>query len=132
MSLPTLTKNAYGSVDILLKQGETFEIILALIDKSKDPPEPLDLTGYTARGQIRKDPSSNIVAGTFTCSILPDGKVKVYMEASQTAAIPAGKKVTDSQSHYQYDIELEDSTGRVLRILQGKLVVDPEVTKNAP
>ncbi len=127
-----LTKNKDGTVDILLKQGSTFEIVLLVKDKSVDPPVPLDLTGYTARGQIRKTPLSVDKVTDFTCTILDppsSGQVKVFLSATVTASIPAGKTATDATSKYVYDIELADQTGRVTRVLQGRIFVDPEVTK---
>ncbi|RLG68959.1 hypothetical protein DRN93_01450 [archaeon] len=121
--------NRDGSVDLIAKQGATWEFTIELTQENGDP---VDLTGYTGRGQIRKDYSSEDYEAQFTVEVLSpetDGKVKVSLDADTTAGIEAGSSYEDSASMYVYDIELVGADNYVMRVLQGKLYVDPEVTK---
>jgi hypothetical protein len=83
--------------------------------------DPKDLSDYTAAAQMRKSYFTN-TAIDFTAEItLPeDGEVTISLTAEETSAIKAGR--------YVYDIEItgEDET---LRVLEGIVVINPEVTK---
>ena len=88
---------------------------------------PINLTGYTAALQVRSDassptavlslssPSSGITITGAT------GLVAVTASAAQTGAIDAGT--------YVYDLEITSSTGVVTRLVQGQIVVSPQVTR---
>jgi len=88
--------------------------------------EGFDLTGYTARGKIRKSYS----ASTFTSfttgitifdSLVQSDFVTLTLTATQTAALKAGR--------YVYDVELVQ--GNVItRILEGQMEVLPSVSQS--
>lgn len=104
-------------VNLIVDQGSTFSAAFELLDEFD---EPLDLSAYTARGQMRKHYSSN-TAYPFTCS-LETGELVISIDAVQTANI--------SPERYVYDIELVDaSANSVVRIVEGFVTVTPEVTK---
>lgn len=103
--------------NILIEQGTTFSIIFELTD---DFDEPLDVTDYTARGQMRKHHYSNSYTN-FTCT-LNTGELKVSLDADQTALLEPIRHV--------YDIELIDNVANtVTRIVEGYVTVTPEATK---
>ena len=109
-----------GIYNITIEQGATFEITLTI--KQGDG-NPVDLSGYTARSQIREKVSSLAAAGAFVVTFpepRTEGKLKMSLAASATALLPARV--------YAYDLELE-SAGRVERLLEGKVVVSAEVTR---
>jgi hypothetical protein len=83
--------------------------------------DPKDLTDYTAAAQMRKSYYTN-TSVSFTAEItLPeDGEVTISLTAVQTSAIKAGR--------YVYDIEITGD-GETLRVLEGIVVINPEVTK---
>lgn len=113
--------NEDNSVDLEGKQGCTWEISLELKDGDGNP---FVLTGYSCRGQIRRNYNSTSPTANFTCDIIPpytDGKIKISLADDITAAIP--------RKRYVYDIEIESSDGKTSRILEGKLYIDPEATK---
>lgn len=118
------------TVDIYGKQGSTWTIPL---DLQNPDGTTFDVTGWSGRGIIRKDPTTGTVSGTFTVvtgSNSYGGNLLISMTAAQTAALVAGKTQGDSLSAYQYDIELyRGNPEEVVRIIQGKLYVDPECTK---
>lgn len=101
--------------NLSIDQGSTFEVDVNITDENGDP---LDITGYTSAGQIRKSyASSNAV--NFT-TLLTSGNITLKLTANQTANITAGR--------YVYDVELTKA-GVVTRIIEGLVTVRPEVTR---
>lgn len=102
--------------NLVVDQGTTFATSIEILDQND---EAIDVTGYTARGQIRKHyTSSNSVS--FTTG-LSNGTLVISLTANQTANIVAGR--------YVYDVELIDLNGVVVRILEGIVTITPEVTR---
>lgn len=123
-----------GRYDITLEQGATFDLPLRYRAPSGTP---VDLTGYSAKMQVREAPASAVLvefnsALTANGFILlsgtsadredgENGNVRVFMTATNTAVLPrfAGR----------YDLELEDGAGYVIRLLEGQFRVEPEITR---
>lgn len=88
---------------------------------------PANLTGYTAALQVRSLPSSptnvlDLTTSNGGISITANaGKVSVHATAAQTGAIDDGV--------YVYDCEITSQGGIVTRLVQGQVVVSPEVTR---
>lgn len=104
--------------NIYIDQGTTFSLSLVVNDQFGDAK---DLTGYTAAAQMRKSYyTSTAIDFTADISLPEDGEVTISLTAEETSSIKAGR--------YVYDIEIsnEDET---LRVLEGIVVVNPEVTK---
>jgi hypothetical protein len=108
-----------AKANIILDQGTTFITYLALTNTDGTV---LDLTGYTARGQIRKWYTSNSYT-TFTITITQptDGYINLALTANTTANMEPGR--------YVYDIEAVDGAGAITRVIEGIVTVTPEVTK---
>jgi len=87
---------------------------------------PTNLTGYTAALQLRSLPSSptkvlDLTTENGGISITEaEGKVAIHATAAQTTAIDDGV--------YYYDCEISGS-GITTRLVQGQVVVLPEVTR---
>lgn len=106
--------------NLTVDQGATFTAQVAVSDSNGDI---LDLTGYTASGQIRKTYTSS-TAITFTATIESPttGNVNVGLTAAQTGAMKPGR--------YVYDVEITNDGGTtVTRILEGQVEVTPSVTR---
>lgn len=110
--------------DLSIDQGATFQLLITWNDPSGTP---INLTGYTARMQIRPtQPSSTIVLelttenGGITLGGLA-GTISLFASATATAAITADSGV--------YDLELASAGGIVTRLLQGSVTFNPEVTR---
>ena len=106
--------------NILIDQGTTFS---ADIDVTDTDGNALNLTGYTAAGQMRKTYTSS-TATNFTASIpnVTGGVVRISLSATQTNALKAGR--------YLYDVEVSNaSTAEVLRIIEGQVEVSPGITR---
>lgn len=107
-------------VDFLIDQGATFSKSLYF---TTEDGSPVDLTGYTFRGQLRVDYDDVNPQATFVCSVVDAaaGVLSVSLADTVTAALEPGV--------LKYDLEMVRPNGTVLRLIQGKATVDPEVTK---
>lgn len=106
--------------NLVIDQGTTFQADIDVTDAAGDA---LDLTGYTAAGQMRKTYAST-TATDFTASIqsASGGTVRISLSATQTTAIKAGR--------YVYDVEItKTSTGEITRVIEGQIEVTPGVTR---
>ncbi len=83
-----------------------------------------NLTGYSARAQMRTSKSSSVVAASFTCTISTpaDGTVVMSLSNATSSALTAGV--------YVYDLELFTAGDAIVsRILQGSVDLTQEVTR---
>jgi len=115
-----------ATYNIKIEQGATFK--LYILWKAKEPQTPIDLTGFKARMQVRRNYASTEPWMTLTSDdgeILlggVEGTVEVTGSAAKTSLVPNRDGV--------YDIELyRPLDGFVRRLLQGEVVVSPEVTR---
>lgn len=106
-------------------QGQTLDDLKTW--KAGDPPVPVDLTGCTARLQIREridSPGILLELTTENGGIElggTAGTIRTRMSAAETAALTWRSGV--------YDMEIEFPGGIVRRVLAGSAVVSPEVTR---
>lgn len=111
-----------GKYNMICPQGATFakQLTYAIDD------QPVDLTTYTARMQVREKYTSKTVAVNLTTENGgielggDEGTINIYISDEDTSAISA--------KDYVYDIELIASS-EVYRLLEGKFIVTPEVTR---
>jgi len=108
-----------------IEQGAT--LIKPFVWKSSDG-TPVDLSGYTARMQVRRSVSAAEVlleASTSNDRIQLDplaGRITLVLPADVTAAI--------NWSRGRYDIELESPDGDVTRLIYGEITVSKEITRD--
>lgn len=112
-----------GTYKITCDQGATFERVFTVKDGQGDL---LNLTGYTARMQVRPEIDSDEVLVELTTQ---NGRITLGGAAgtitlSLSAATTAG---IDKDGHY--DLEIISAGGEVYRVLKGRFVLDPEVTR---
>lgn len=119
-----------GIYNITCEQGTDFS--RSCILKYPDPADPTgstyllyDLTGYTARMQVRRtleSASPEIELTTANSGILLGGVAgtfEIVMTSTQTAAL---------DSDGVYDLEIISAGGTVSRVIQGTFTLDLEVT----
>ena len=113
-----------GRHDITIEQGATFRLSLVW----RDPDDlPINLTGFTARMQVRAKHSSpdpallSLVSPTEITLGGVAGTIVVLATATQTAALTIKSGV--------YDLELVNAGGEVTRLVEGAVTVTPEVTR---
>lgn len=120
-----------AEADICIFQGATFS--QTLYWEVGSPPSPVNLTGYTAKLQVRSSHSSKAVIlelstsnGRITLGTGGDmttGAINLSISATDTAQLSVCDDVKPV-----YDLEMT-SSGVVSRILQGNVIIAPEVTK---
>lgn len=105
-------------LNLMVDQGSTFSTTLNLTD---DDGDPVNLTGFTAAGQIRKHySSSNSVSFNITLGGA-NGTVTLALTSNASANIISGR--------YVYDVEVTDASGTVTRLFEGIVTVTPQVTR---
>jgi hypothetical protein len=112
-----------NSLDLCIPAGASFSRVI----RWKADGANVNLTGYTARAQIRPSAAS----ATTTLSLTTEnsrialggsaGTITLSISATDTAAIAAGR--------YVYDLELVSAGGIVTRLLQGIVTVSANVTR---
>lgn len=114
--------SSIDTYDMILKQGSTFQKSVTWTD---DEGNPIDLTNYSARMHLRRkvhdtDPAVVMNTDNGRISLVPLlGGVILNLSATITNTL---------SGTYLYDLELLNGE-TVTRILQGKIVVNPSVTK---
>lgn len=110
-----------ANYNLVIDQGSDFAVNLAI----KESSVAKDLTGYSARAQMRSTKSSSTVAGSFVCTVLSpatDGLIKMELPNATSTAMAPGL--------YFYDLEIHTSNDSVVkRLLQGEVTINPEVTR---
>lgn len=105
--------------NLYIDQGSLFRTYVTV---SNTDGTALNLTNYTAAGQMRKSYSSS-VAYNFSVSIssATQGRVMIELTTAQSRLIPAGR--------YLYDIEVTSPSGETTRVVEGIVTISPEITK---
>jgi hypothetical protein len=105
--------------NIFIDQGSDYSNIITVTASNG---QPLNLTGFTVKSQLRKSYSSS-VAHNFSASILVplSGKVRLQLSASQSEMITPGR--------WLYDVEITSPTGIKSRVVEGIATVTPQITQ---
>lgn len=130
--------NEDGTVDFIAKQGTTWSIIIEVL-KLDNTWYPLE--GHVVKGHIRDSYKSTDIRAEFTSQVnILNSHVICVVRSDITSIIPAYKRSLDynedlsllkGKGVYVYDIKLFDPNFEdISRLLEGKIYVDPEVTKN--
>jgi hypothetical protein len=128
---------AAATYDLYIEQGSTFRVSLVYGHKDGTVDVdgnanvvPYDLTGCVARMQVRQRRASEVLISATTSNggIVFDadpttGKLTITITDEATNALSVSKA--------RYDLEIGYPSGDVVRILQGKVTVDPNITQNA-
>lgn len=106
--------------NLYIDQGADFSSIVTVEDVLG---QLFDLTNYSARGQIRKTySSSNSIDFSATIPNPQSGEILLELTSSQTREMKAGR--------YVYDVEIFTSNDtEVIRVVEGQIMVNPEVTR---
>lgn len=113
-----------GIYNISADQGATFARQLTWKDKSSNP---VNLTNYTARMQIRTTPLSQDIILSLTTE---NNRIVLGGSAGTiTLTVSASDMTTVAPGKYFYDLELVSSGGVVVRLLKGTFKINAEVTR---
>jgi hypothetical protein len=116
-----------AEADICIFQGATFNQVLYY--ETGNPPTPVDLSGQTAKMHIRSKPESKAIILELSTAVgngritlnETTGSIRLFISASDTATLSVCDKAV-------YDLELYNGAVTT-RILQGNVVISPEVTR---
>lgn len=115
---------ATPKVNLIINQGATFRYKFIWKDAKK---RLIDVTGFTARMQIRPTIDSLTVLATLDTESsgislgATAGTVSLYLSSATTTAYTWTSGV--------YDLELISSSGEIFRLVGGTITVSPEVTR---
>lgn len=112
-----------ASHNFKIDQGTDASIIFVL--KKKDT--PLDLTGYKAAMQVRL--AAHTLEPTDTLTSENGRLVIVPTEGKITAKFPHSVTETFKPGYLVYDLEIQNSSGEIKRIVEGRIHVSAEVTR---
>jgi len=122
---------APGELNLTMYQGASWDYTLTWTTTSGSVTTPVDLTGYTARMQVRETQSSTatILSLTSGSGITLGGTAgTILLEASATTTAGIATSQTP-QNQFVYDLELVSGAGYVTRLVEGNFLIDPEVTR---
>lgn len=120
--IPTIKAEA-AIANIEIEQGSTFNKTLTYKDSND---VAIDLTGYTARMQIR----SKITDATFIDELTTGNGRIVLGGAAGTIQLIFSDAVTAAYTFDTalYDLELIDGSSNVSKLMKGKIILIKEVT----
>lgn len=103
--------------NIVIDQGTTFSTHIILNDAAGDP---IDLSTYVVESQFRKSYNS-VNAYSFETGANSSGSITMSINATSSAAVPAGR--------YVYDLLVTDAYGNATRIMEGQVTINPSVSR---
>lgn len=122
-----MTHGIAGLYNITCQQGATLQRQLTWTDSARDA---YNLTGYTARMQVRANTSSNTVIIALSTTAGSGGTITLGGTAGTVdLLIPAANTTTLTAGQYVYDLELVSGGGVVTRLIEGNFKVTAEVTR---
>lgn len=110
--------------NLKIEQGATFRFDITYRDSAG---VPINLTNHIVRMQVRpivSSPTILVNASTTNGKIVVtplDGRIVVTLSATETAAL--------NFSNARYDLEIEAPNSVVTRLVEGSVVLSPEVTR---
>ena len=108
--------------NIFIDQGADFTTTVTISDSDGSA---LDLTGYTALGQIRKTYEST-TATDFDAQFNSDrttGQITISLTDTQTSTLESGR--------YVYDLIITGAAGIKTRVVEGIATVNPSVSRSS-
>lgn len=111
-------------INLEIDQGATF--VKKFLIRNQDNSSP-DITGWSARMQFRTHVSSTdteLEADTTNSKLVlsaSDTSISISLSATDTSSL--------NYSSYVYDLEIVKTDNSVIRLVQGKVLVNNEVTR---
>lgn len=112
--------------NISLTQGESLDLLLNLKDSNS---VPINLSGYSVRGKVKKgfgatgvllDLAPVIVTGVNN-SLLASGQITIAISPAESVSLPVTEAVYDIERYTLNDLVVH-------KVLNGKVTINPEVT----
>lgn len=107
--------------DLKIDQGATFYKKLTWLDGQK---EPIDLSGYTAKmeikGVLRGKAVLSLSTDDQTIKVFSTGIIEIFMSDEQTKLL--------NSKEFLYDLFLSDPSGKITNLIGGKIICNLSVT----
>jgi len=107
--------------DLKIDQGATFYKKLTWSNGDR---EPIDLSGYTAKmeikGVLRGKTVLTLTTVDETIKLFSNGVIEIFMSAEQTKLL--------NNKEFLYDLFLSDPSGRIINLIGGKVICNLSVT----
>ena len=110
--------------DLRLNQGETYRVSIPVLDEDGNG-DPALLTGTTAKGQIRTHAASPTVLYEWSTA---NGNL-AYDVNNVVLTVPAAASSLWTFRTGRWDLEIFDDAGFTTRLVDGMVIVHPEVTR---
>ena len=116
--------------DFVVPQGEDFIFQLKLYTGVSTDKQPLNITGYQFRCEVREGAGDESPAMTADCHIIDNvnGIVEIRFKADESDGLELDGGYYGELSQYTYDVFEVDLDGLEKRILCGYLYVSPSVS----
>lgn len=105
--------------DIVIDQGSDYEVTFPVLDGAGDPQL---LTGWSARSQVRQFVTDVETLHEFTDELTLVG-------SDVQLSVPAAVSTAWTWTSAVYDVELVAPDDEVTRLVEGRVIVRPEVTR---
>ena len=112
-----------GIYNIVADQGATFQRTITWQDSNGTP---INLTGYTARMQVRRRPSDGEALVSLTTE---NGRITLGGSAGTIALNCPASEMDFVDGKWAYDLEVQSASGVVTRIVMGSFLLRAEVTR---
>ena len=109
-----------GTHNLQSDQGSDFTLDLTVNEDGSAK----NLTGYSARAQMRSTKTASAVSASFTCTVVnaSAGTIKMQLSNSTSSALAAGQ--------YFYDLEIFTGGDAIVqRLIEGTVTLNQEVTR---
>ena len=105
--------------NLYIDQGSDYSSIITLTNQDGSA---IDLTGFQVNSQFRKSYQSSAFT-SFDVSVFnaAQGQIRLRLSAASSTSIQAGR--------YLYDIETTSPNDSKKRVLEGIVVISPEITR---
>lgn len=115
-----------ANINITIYKGSTFSKSFQW--KTGSPAVPVNLTGCTARMQVRKNVNDDNVMDTLTTE---NGRISITepINGKLVISVPASVSTNYSFNGGVYDIEIVFPNNDIVRIIEGCFEAVPEVTR---
>ena len=105
--------------DLTCYKGQTYD--QNIFFRYKKTKAPVDLSGISAKAQVRPSPNSAYLTTSIHCTVYAEeGKINLALDADESALLKPG--------FYAWDLQMTDDTGVVVYSIEGQFIVTGRVT----
>lgn len=100
-------------VNLTMYQGDSFYLRITLTGSN------IDITGYTAKADIKSSPGSGSVIASFAATVSAPTQIDLALSAAQSVLVPSAAS---------WDVQITDSAGVVTTLAYGSITSMRQVT----